>query len=261
MFHVPKEGSSQDEWEDGAVFGPAGESGSGIRFAVLDGATDGSYSTRWVRHLADSFMSREDGEGMYSPALERGDVSAWFAAMQEAWQATRPVTDSYIDHAMFARGTLATFVGGELAGLDGKTPTWTAAALGDVVLFHVRGGRLVTHFPPLRPGDFDLTPDGISTVPRHLERMSARLLFQQGRLAPGDCLFVATDALAEWLITAVESRGVSPWALLGSPAADPGMFTRLVDEGRQASGLKNDDVTLMRIQLVANPPSPLVVYG
>jgi hypothetical protein len=178
--------------------------------------------------------------------------------MQERWEVDTPATSDYIEQVKIQQGTLATFVGGQLTGLDGGTPAWQAAALGDSVLFHVRGGRLITHFPPLGSGDFDSTPEGISTLPGRLDRMNDQLLFQHGRLAPGDMIFAATDAFAKWMITQVERGDYVLWPMLGS-MGHPSVFTRLVNAERRAKALKDDDVTLMRIRLLPRRASRLVV--
>ena len=159
-------------------------------------------------------------------------MSAWFKAMQDQWQVDTPATSDYIEQLKIRQGTLATFVGGQLTGLDGGSPAWQAAALGDSVLFHVRGGRLITHLPELGSGDFDSTPEGISTRPESLGRMSDQLQFQRGRLVPGDMIFVATDAFAKWMITSVERDDQTLWPMLGS-MGHPSVFTRLVNAERQ----------------------------
>jgi hypothetical protein len=206
IFSAPKDGCSPADWEDGAGGGPFGRGHSGdpacARFAVADGATETYDSGRWADQLIASFISPEQANGAGYPDLERDAMSAWFKAMQDHWQVDTPATSDYIEQLKIRQGTLATFVGGQLTGLDGGKPAWHAAALGDAVLFHVRDRRLITHLPALGSCDFDSTPEGISTLPGRLNRMSGQLKFQRGSLAPQDMIFVATDAFAKWMITA-----------------------------------------------------------
>ena len=126
------------------------------------------------------------------------------------------------------------------------------------VLFHVRDGRLLTHLPALGSGDFNSTPEGICTLPGRLSRMSGQLTFQRGRLAPGDLIFVATDAFAKWMITRVERGDEVLWPMLGS-MWHPSVFTRLVNAERRTKALDGDDVTLLRIRLLPRRASRLVV--
>jgi len=262
IFSTPKDGYSPADWEDGAGGGSFGRGRGGdpacARFAVADGATETYDSGRWANQLIASFISPEQANGAGRPDLERDAMSAWFKTMQDQWHVDTPATSDYIEQLKIRQGTLATFVGGQLTGLDSGKPAWHAAALGDAVLFHVRDGRLMTHLPALRSSDFDSTPEGISTLPGRLNRMSGQLTFQRGSLAPGDMIFVATDAFAKWMITRTERRDETLWPTLGS-MPHPAVFTRLVNAERRTKALKDDDVTLMRIRLLPRRVSRLVV--
>ncbi len=262
FFHAPKEGYAPGEWEDGAAGGPFGVTRGGdptwVRFAVADGATEAYESQRWVRQLIGSFVSPDQTGTVSWPELERGTMTAWFKAMQEQWQATMPATADYIEQLKIRQGTLATFVGGQILGLDTPKPVWQAVALGDSVLFHVRDGQLVDHFPRLRSSDFAATPEGISTLPERLGRMSEELMYRQGQLAPGDMIFAATDAFAKWMITCVERGDPTLWRVLGD-LVHPALFIQLVAKHRRAMAMKDDDVTLMRIRLLSKPVNTVVV--
>jgi hypothetical protein len=262
VFSAPKQGYTPGEWEDGAAGGSYRGTRGGdppcVRFAVADGATETYESRRWVNQLIRSFMSRNQAEGACWPEIEHESVTAWFKAMQEQWQAAAPISTDYIEQVKIRQGTLATFVGGQILGLDTPAPHWRAAALGDSVLFHVRNGRLVDHFPRLRSGDFASAPEGISTLPERLGRMSDNVGIKQGRLASGDMIFAATDAFAKWMITCVESGEQGLWPLLGSLVHDSD-FIRLVMVHRGTLAMKDDDVTLMRIRILAQPPTTVMV--
>jgi hypothetical protein len=268
IFSAPKEGYLPTEWEDGAAVGSfrddldargdRARDPSSLRFVVADGATETYESRLWVCQLIASFMSPDKVRGSSWPELERASMTTWFTSMQEQWKAVAPAPRDFIEQQKMAQGTLATFVGGQILGLDTNRPVWQAAALGDAVLFHVRDGHLVGHFPPLGSADFDSAPEGISTLNKRLTRMSEQLLFQQGRLAPGDTIFAATDAFAKWMITCEEKGDAGLWPLLGD-LAHPSVFTQLVSAQRRAMAMKDDDVTLMRIRLFTQPPNTVVV--
>ena len=152
-------------------------------------------------------------------------------------------------------------LGFEIGGLDGPEPSWRAVALGDTVLFHVRAGRLITVFPPLGPEDFGSMPDGVHTLRSSLDRMTDRLRLGSGVLAAGDLLFAATDAMAQWILRAIPREGRRVWETLAC-LAHPAVFARFVEDQRaEADGakrMKNDDVTLMRLRMLADPPSFLL---
>ncbi len=252
-FSEPKVGNSPREWQDGACGGSTLSSG---RFIVVDGATAAYDTLRWVDQLVTSFVSPR------GPELAPAAMRAWFARLQDQWAAEKPAFDNIIEERKFAEvGSFATLLGFEISGLDGPEPTWRAAALGDTVLFHVRADRLLTVFPPLGPDDFGSLPDGVHTLRSSLDRMTERLRLASGVLAAGDLLFAATDAMAQWILRAVRFGEDKVWQVLGS-LVHPAVFARFVeDQRREADGarrLKNDDVTLMRLRMLAAQPSILL---
>lgn len=263
IFSEPKDGYAPGDWEDGGGGGAFGR-GPGAdpacaRFAVADGATETYDSGRWASQLIDSFVSPGPDDGIGgSPDLELDAWGDWFKTMQDRWSTGLRHTSDVIEQMKIDQGTLATFAGGQLTGLDGTTPAWQAVAIGDSVLFHVRDDQLVTWFPRLSSRDFDSAPDGISTLPGQRSRMADRLKFCGGALAPGDIIYGATDALAKWIITGLERGDRTLWPMLGA-LPHPTVFTQLVDAERRTKALKDDDVTLMRIRLLPRRVSTLVV--
>jgi hypothetical protein len=261
IFSAAKEGYAPDEWEDGAAAGPNGAAPggtpSGFRFAVADGATESYESRRWAEQLIDSFMAMSPVGGTDYPESDVMRMHGWLKEMQDQWQATAPAGADYIEKVKIRQGTLATFIGGQILGLDTAAPAWRAVALGDSILFHVRQGQLVDHFPRLRAADFDSAPDGISTLPDRLGQIAARLLGQEGRLAADDTIFLATDAFAQWMITCHERGERQLWPLLAD-LAHPDVFFQLVADQRRAMLMKDDDVTLMRLRLLTAPASTVV---
>jgi len=266
VFSEPKAGQSPGDWEDCACGGvisavAPGQVPQRARFVVVDGATEAYDALRWVDQLVTSFSGQANAA--VGPRLDPAAMRAWFAQMQDQWARESPtVFDSIIEERKFTEvGSFATLLGCELSGLDGPEPAWQAVALGDTVLFHVRHGHLLATFPPLGPNDFGTRPDGVYTLRSRLDRMSDRLLFGGGSLAPGDFLFGATDAMAHWIIRSVARGGERVLTVLEG-LAHPSVFTRLVDDHRKARNsderMKNDDVTLLRLRVLPDQPSFLL---
>jgi hypothetical protein len=267
VFSEPKAGNAPEEWEDAALAGVAaqparfGQLPSRVRYVVADGATGGYVSRQWVSQLVTWFAPADAPDR--GPRFEHASMRRWFERMQEVWAANPPPTLDVIDEIKAREdGSFATLLGFDLLGLDGPEPAWQAVSLGDTVLFHVRAGQLQTVFPPLGSGDFDAHPGGVHSMPAALDWMSERLLIGDGDLAPGDFLFAATDAMAHWIIQAVERDEEKTWTTL-SELIHPAAFNRFVREqrgaGNPAETMKNDDVTLMRLRMLADPPSYLLV--
>jgi hypothetical protein len=187
-------------------------------------------------------------------------MDGWFGLMQDWWAQNAPRTFATVFEERKFRddGSFATLLGCEIAGLGGPRPRWSAVALGDTVLFHVRGRRLLAQFPALSSEDFGLNPDGVFTQPSTRDRMRAALEHADGSLVVGDRLFLATDAIAEWIVRTDRSDAELLWRALGA-LDHPARFRRLVADCRRAGEMKNDDVTLMRVEVTETDPDVLVV--
>ncbi|MDQ2706919.1 MAG: hypothetical protein M3Z25_04480 [Actinomycetota bacterium] len=159
----------------------------------------------------------------------------------------------------FAEGSFATFLGCELSGIESQSPVWTTVALGDTVLFHVGDGRLVEHFPALSCDEFGLNPDGVHTAPAALPDMMRQLRFAENTILVADRLFLATDALAEWIVRTHAREGDGRVCSLLSQFSHPDAFERFVVDRRMVGEMKNDDVTLMRVHVVETDPDYLLV--
>jgi hypothetical protein len=261
LYSLEKDGSSEAEWEDGAGFDDGAlVAGQNPRFVVVDGATEAFDSLRWVEQLVTSFLDRgSPSAAPEAPTLDQQSMRRWFELMQQRWLDEAPTFASIIEERKFAReGSMATLLGCELTDLDGPAPGWRAVALGDTVLFHVRDGRRIQHFPALRAQDFGSTPFGVRTVPSALEQMAQGVTFASGDLRVGDVLFLATDALAHWMVQRDEQDPHRLWTALSVLDHDY-LFAQLVSQARAAQEMKNDDVTLLRVQVIAAPAEFLVV--
>ena len=250
VFHRPKAGGTEAEWEDCAGYRPAGPDGR-ARYVVVDGATEAYDSIRWVRQLVTGFLDPDDGP----PDLGEPAIHAWFGHMQQRWVDEAPATFSSIFEERKFRedGSFATFLGCDVRGLGGPRPAWRAAALGDAVLFHVRDGRTVAQLPRLGADDFGINPDGVFTQPSMRDRMRGALRFADGDLRAGDVLYLATDALAEWLV-----RTSDAWNGLAG-LVHPTPFRQLVAGERNAGRMRNDDVTLLRVAITPGEADVLMV--
>ena len=259
VFHEAKVGSADHEWEDGAGY-DAGDPAAGrdARCIVVDGATEAYDSIRWVGQLVESFVGVDPAGG--TPALTADAMDEWIGLMQDRWQANAPITFRTIfeERKFYQDGSFATLLGCEIRGLSGVRPSWRAVGLGDTVLFHVRGSELVAQFPELAAEDFGLDPDGVSTQPSTRDWMRSRLASASGQLAVGDRLFLATDALANWMVRTIRADAEWLWRVLDD-LQDPMAFSRDIAGRRRTGEMKNDDVTLMRVEITDSGPDYLVV--
>src|SRR5260370_5049120 len=148
-----------------------------------------------------------------------------------------------------------------MCALGGPDPFWGAVSRGDAVLFRGGAGRGCAVSPPMGPDDFGTLPDGVHTSRASLDKMTERLRTGGGVREAGDFLFAAPDAMAQWILRAVGRDEGKVWATLAT-LAHPDVFARLVgDQRREQDGvkrMKNDDVTLMRLRMLAGQPAFLL---
>lgn len=251
-FKQVKDGNLDHDWEDGAGYSQLDPRSGRARCVVLDGASQAFGAIRWVSQLVDSFVGRTaDGP----QRVDTNHVMEWLSRMQQVWAQNAPTSSSIYARRRLEEGSFATMLLCEIDGLR-TAPSWTAAALGDTVLFHVRGGRLLTHFPSLELTGFGRRPHGVHTLPERLNKMRDRLHVTHGNLKLGDQLYIATDAVAEWILRTCEHSGPRLWRELDS-LSHPEAFTRLIADRRTAGDLKNDDATLLRVNISSGGPDSL----
>jgi hypothetical protein len=130
--------------------------------------------------------------------------------------------------------------------------SWTAAAIGDSCAFHVRDGKLLAALPVSRPEQFDLSPDLVGSREPDLGLIAARTHTHSGNCEPRDRLYLATDALAAWILAAAWD-GAPGWddelrqfAEL-APSQRPELFAAWVESRRVDGSLRNDDVAFAHI--------------
>ena len=94
--------------------------------------------------------------------------------------------------------------------------------------------------------DFDTSPALLGSCNSHPDVIRDRVRFAAGTVAEGDDFFVCTDALAAWFLARTEEGG-QPWETLRD-LSDIG-FSDWVAQARISDGLRNDDVTLIHVDI------------
>jgi hypothetical protein len=241
LFRVPKEGCRLEECDDACAADP--QQG---RFAIADGATEGGQAGPWARMLVEEFVRRGD------PL----DWAGWLPGLQERWW-TQVQTDPeasarpwFVD-AQLEMGAFSTFL-----GLLLSPSGWLAQAVGDSCVFQVRGQCLLERFPVDQAAHFTTTPALLGSRPRtpvadasgsplSLPAIETR----QGSWQGGDRFWLMTDALAEWFLHQAD-QARAPWIMLESFLEQPdSAFVDQVSRLRAEGQLRNDDVTLVGVQL------------
>lgn len=235
-FGLPKAGNAGAEYEDAYYpAGPGGYAGALLRFAVADGASEGMYSGAWAKLLVKVF-GRDQDESWLERSFRSWD--SWQRHELESRIARgRPL--QWYEEPGWRAGAFAAFLGLNLSE-DG----WKATAVGDCCLFLLRAHRLHQAFPLDASRSFGNRPALLCS--RRAGNRGLVLQEAGGRVVARDRFYLMTDALACYFLREKE-RGTGLGPVIATLEGD---FDRHVPSLRAAALLKNDDVTMVSIQVL-----------
>ena len=247
LFWTPKQGNKDSEYED--AFWPRKSMehrAPFFRCAVADGATETSYSGIWAKQLVRYLCKN-------SPAVAF-DAHA-FRNLQQRWSTIvrrRPLP--WYAEEKVRLGASAAIVGLRLEDqpcVDPSEGNWQAVAIGDSCLVHVRGEEVLARFPLADSAAFNNRPQLLSSNPGHNGRIVDHLHKINRTWRSGDAFYLMTDALACWFMREVED-GRRPWSVLRDLATRDELkaFREWVESLRTQGAIRNDDVTLLRVDIV-----------
>jgi serine/threonine protein phosphatase PrpC len=242
-FHTHKRGNAPDEYEDAF----AGDDAT-ARFAVADGASESSFAAAWAKLLAEGFVAAKGRSWR--------DL-AWLGPLRQEWADEvdpRPLpwyADEKRDQGAYATLLGVVFRNMRREASENVAGTWRALSVGDSCLIRLRGGKLVRSFPLARSSDFDNQPALLGSRGRPVDTPSQGIRCARGRWRRGDRFLLMTDALAEWLLRRNEQelRPADDIERLLAESSPQDAFAAWIEERRKDQGLRNDDVTLLVIDL------------
>ncbi|MGB8684612.1 MAG: protein phosphatase 2C domain-containing protein [Candidatus Binatus sp.] len=239
-FFIQKAGNTENEYED--AFWPRkriDQKASLFRLAVADGATETSFSGLWARLLVRAYC-----KGEFSP----GSWSRNFCRLRKQWLyqcANKPLP--WYTETKLKQGAYSSLLGLTLkAEGDGREGYWHALAIGDSCVFQVRGDSVLAKFPLDRSEQFNNRPILLGSTSGTTEVSFAAFQATSSRWEAGDSFYLMTDAVAAWFLKGVELGGTS-WQIIRDLSTDSADFADWVSALRFKGELRNDDVTLVRI--------------
>jgi hypothetical protein len=243
VLRLPKEGNTLDQCEDAAAY----SSEFGIA-AVSDGASSAFESGRWAHLLTRAFVDRPP------PTSSDAEVLDWVGQVSAEWSASMAASKLtfYEEMKVDSEGSAATLVGVflEEAEPEADGGTWQCMALGDSCLFQISEGELATAMPLVESAQFGQNPPLFYTQRDLTERDLASLDLVKGVWHSGDSFLLMTDAIAAWFLRDYEDGG-KPWDVLAELDADS--FAAFVADLRRMKRIRNDDVTIVRLEPAAAP--------
>ena len=242
-YALHKAGTEIRLYEDAYAFDEAAG-----RAAVADGASDAFEAGAWARLLVTTYVHAP-------PLINPEAFLEWLQSPARAWKATLnwAALPWYAEEKARTVGGLATLLGFSLddAGeADGQTVRWTALAVGDACLLHVRKHDVLMRFPIESADAFGTAPPLLSTRLQHDKAMleSGELRHYGGTCQPGDLFLLATDAMAEWLYSLADLKDMKlGWESVSNLIEED--FEALIEELRTQAIIRNDDVTLLVLRV------------
>jgi hypothetical protein len=201
---------------------------------VADGASASAFARLWAQLLVRAYVGGR---------LQLESLEIDLAPIQHEWACQveqRPL--AWYAQEQARRGAFAALVGIALH----EDASWSALAVGDCCVFHVRDDALLTAFPLSDASAFDNRPLllGSRAESNTALRSSGAIRGMCGAWRPGDTFLLTSDALAAALLRRVEQYGNSPLASLSFERSTGG-FRRWVHNMRAEQRMRNDDVSLL----------------
>lgn len=244
VLWAQKAGNTDEEYED--AFWPKGrvigERRTQFSVAVADGATESSFSGVWARQLVHAYC-----RGI----LSSSDLQASLTKKQRAWArfVGRKPLPWYAEEKV-RKGAFSTVLGLSLEDQDknGASGVWKALAVGDSCLVQIRNEMLLSSFPLSSAAEFTNSPFLLGSHPEANIGIGSEVKIVAGDWQSGDKFYLMTDAIASWFFREVE-KSQAPWLVLRDLETDELPFQPWIDELRSTHQMRNDDVTLYRIDI------------
>ncbi len=224
-----------------------------FRASVSDGATDSIFSKLWAQLLAFGY-----GAGKWASDITADSVmqeqSAWLdflAKQQLPWYAEEKAE----------LGAFAAMVG---LTLFNQSKQWTAMALGDCCIFHIRNGECLKSFPISSSSDFSNFPLLLCSVAeRNSNVFESKQVVLDGTWQTGDQFALMSDTVACWFITQMEQGNAGPTIAALDSANSLDAFVSLINHARTTKGgdgnvlMRDDDVTVTLVRVADDASAPL----
>jgi hypothetical protein len=254
-FILPREGTDLDHCADKLAFNP-----DAARYVVTDGVGTSFLPSSWAQIIADHFVNREcdyENEAMFTFWL--GECShEWHKWVQNDWLPLARKNSGQEDWSReIGRGAATTLVGcsfsREALLQHGTTPI-SVTVVGDAEFFllspseDAAGRWICKDYYRLQYEDFGHTTETLASPDRRVERDFKRVHVKRDVQAKlGDCIILATDALAQWLLLQMQ-QGKDPWQEVLS-IFHHDAFRDFVYSSRSTGEMEIDDTTIMIVPL------------
>lgn len=215
-----------------------------MKFAIADGVSASIFSDIWARSITSSAVGENynffDDPDTFILDLIQKAREKWYKKIK--WESL----PWYLKNKAVS-GSYTTMVGLQFSQ-NGSHFLYSSFAVGDSVLFHWKGDNQYSSYPLTSPEEFNITPHLVWSgkghpMPIEYKLKPPPLVKSNGVLEKGETIFLASDAVAKWLMETKKFGEVEE--LIDSNSDMTKLFTREIDGKR----MRNDDVTLVAIFL------------
>ncbi len=247
-FSIQKEGNMPHENEDKIYPRTHYAEGKKLAFAIADGATEGYCSKKWARILVRVFVRNPLLQMPLSIEKALQSWNKWFNYyLKKREILERPIR--WFEEMAIEKGAFSTLLGLTLCDVDNKTGFWTAHAVGDSCMFHVRNDELLTSFPIDKSILMNNRPVLVASNPKYNREIYDNQYTLKGNYQSEDHIYLATDALAQWFLIEYES-GNKPWKILNRFTLEKEKsFSEWIFNLRNKKLIRNDDITFLHLYL------------
>ncbi|AFY83370.1 protein phosphatase 2C domain-containing protein [Oscillatoria acuminata] len=238
-FQIPKQGLTEAECEDkSALSSTEGR----LRVAVADGATESLFSDIWAELIVNSYVDK--GAEIFNIGSLQS-LSQAFLHTASKLILQMPETRHWFMYEKLERGSHVTFVAAEFYNPE----TMEVLAVGDSCIFwrNEENGN-VEMLPELSAEDFGVFPASICSLQKTWQNLESKIVKKEVHLHNGFQVILCTDALACWLVKALQ-QDPFVWEKLFQ-LSDSISFTNFIDSLRSQKEIRNDDVTLVLIHAI-----------
>jgi hypothetical protein len=249
-FSITKKGGLPRENEDHFFPHEAEIRRNQLSVAIADGASEGFMSKLWSKILTISYVNfdRTDLDmrqftyfcvDIYNYQME--------IYVQRRKEGNNPL--KWFEENLMNKGSFSTLLGVTFVNSSFTGGHWKSYCVGDSCLFQLRDD-LIDFFPMMDSSAFGNSPDLISSNPAYNLELESKVKVKTGQFIFGDTFYLMTDAIAHWFINEI-AEGKKPWITIDEFfEADNFGLIEHIDHLRRENRLKNDDVTIARVNLL-----------
>ncbi|OIP79151.1 MAG: hypothetical protein AUK48_00210 [Oscillatoriales cyanobacterium CG2_30_44_21] len=228
-FSLQKAGNDITECEDAWDYA---EHDAMFVIAMSDGATESSFAKEWASEMVTTFVKDQSAFS---------HETRWLSDLQTRWQSWLSEQKlPWFAKRKAQQGAYATFLSLQVRA----DLSWQAIAVGDSCLFVVRDRCLQQSFPVQHSNEFGNSPNLVGTSSNLRKGSILKVL---GKARGGDRFYLATDAIACWIMKQLEANQ-NPWVKLEQLDVSD-KFAAWINELRDRREIVNDDTTLLCLEI------------